>query len=89
MCPGFNYDLTFSMGYVKINGQLVSSLADCDVRWLTGKPDTWSDDDGFQSSPSYPIGASNRHTPCLVPRHSMLLRARLVSPRPETTTTLT
>lgn len=60
MCPGFNYDLTFSMGYVnEINGELVSSLADCDVRWLTGKPDTWSDNDGFQSSPSYAIGASN------------------------------
>ncbi|KAL1897449.1 hypothetical protein Sste5346_004187 [Sporothrix stenoceras] len=60
MCPGFNYDLTFSMGYVnEINGQLVSSLADCEVRWLTGKPDVWSDDDGFQSSPNYPIGASN------------------------------
>lgn len=60
MCPGFNYDLTFSMGYVnEINGEPVSSLADCYVRWVTGKPAVWSDNDGFQFSPNYDIGASN------------------------------
>ena len=60
MCPGFQYELTFSMGYVnEVGDSMVISNADCTVRWLTGKPDQWSDNDGYQTSPSYSIGASN------------------------------
>lgn len=60
MCPGFNYELTFSMGYVnQVSGSDVVSNADCQARWLTGTPDTWNDLDGFQASPYYSIGISN------------------------------
>lgn len=60
MCPGFNYDLTFSMGYVnQVNDAAVTSNADCYVRWLTGPPTVWSANEGYQSSPNYQIGASN------------------------------
>ncbi|KAI0133706.1 hypothetical protein BJ170DRAFT_174149 [Xylariales sp. AK1849] len=60
MCPGFNYEFTFNMGYVnQVNSGAVVSNADCTVRWLTGMPDTWDGNSGFQTSPSYSIGASN------------------------------
>lgn len=60
MCPGFSYNFAFSMGYVnQVNNNDVSSLADCYVRWLTGNPSVWNENDGFQSSPNYDIGASN------------------------------
>jgi hypothetical protein len=60
MCPGFNYELTFSMGYVnEVGGSSVVSNADCQARWLTGTPDTWDDTDSFQASPYYSIGYSN------------------------------
>lgn len=60
MCPGFEYELYFNMGYVNQvdNGQ-VTSNADCQVRWLTGTPSTWDGTDGYQYSPYYNIGASN------------------------------
>lgn len=60
MCPEFNYDFTFNMGYVnQVNNGAVTSNADCTVRWLTGTPSAWNTNDGFQSSATYSIGASN------------------------------
>lgn len=60
MCPGFVYELTFSMGYVnQVNDGAVTSNADCTARWLTGAPSAWNVNDNFQSSASYSIGASN------------------------------
>ncbi|EPE07030.1 tryptophan synthase alpha chain [Ophiostoma piceae UAMH 11346] len=60
MCPGFNYDFKFNMGYVnQVNSANVDSSGNCYVRWLTGKPTVWSDNGGFQSSPNYNIGVSN------------------------------
>ncbi|KAK3306262.1 uncharacterized protein B0T15DRAFT_500976 [Chaetomium strumarium] len=60
MCPGFDYELKFNMGYVnQVNGGAVTSNADCQVRWLTGKPSGPDVSDSFRSSPWYYIGASN------------------------------
>lgn len=60
MCPGFNYELTFNMGYVNVvGGSSVTSNADCNARWLTGMPNTWDGTDGFKASPYYSIGFSN------------------------------
>jgi hypothetical protein len=60
MCPGFNYELKFNMGYVnQVNGQGITSNADCTVRWLTGPPSSPSTNDNYLSSPAYQIGASH------------------------------
>ncbi|KAK4239312.1 apple-like protein [Achaetomium macrosporum] len=60
VCPGFDYELKFNMGYVnQVNGAGVTSNADCQVRWLTGQPSGPDASDGFRSSPWYFIGASN------------------------------
>lgn len=59
-CPGFDYEVTFNMGYVnQVNSGAVTSNADCTVRWLTGTPSAWDSNGGVQSSASYSIGASN------------------------------
>jgi hypothetical protein len=60
MCPSTKYELTFAMGYVnKVGNDMVTSNADCTVRWLTGPPDSWNNNGGFQSSPDYKIGLNN------------------------------
>jgi hypothetical protein len=60
MCPGFDYELKFNMGYVnQVNGAGVTSNADCQVRWVTGPPSGPDTSDSFKSSPWYYIGASN------------------------------
>lgn len=59
ICPGFNYELKFNMGYVNsVNNNNVVSNADCQVRWLTGVPSAPAATDGFRASPWYNIGAS-------------------------------
>ncbi|KAK9413951.1 putative Apple-like protein [Seiridium unicorne] len=60
MCPGFNYELTFNMGFVNVvNSNSVASTANCRVKWLTGKPDTYDSTGSYQSSDWYSIGSSN------------------------------
>ncbi|KAI2602387.1 hypothetical protein GGR54DRAFT_504900 [Hypoxylon sp. NC1633] len=60
MCPGIKYELTFAMGYVnKVGDSMVTSNADCTVRWLTGTPATWDSNENYQYSDSYPIGLNN------------------------------
>lgn len=60
MCPKFNYELKFNMGFVnQVNGAGVQSNADCKVRWVTGIPSSPTATDGFRASPWYNIGASN------------------------------
>jgi hypothetical protein len=60
LCPGFEYELKFNMGYVnQVNGAGVPSNADCRVRWLTGVPGSPDSNGGFRSSEWYQIGVSN------------------------------
>lgn len=60
MCPGFKYELTFAMGYVnQVGDDSVTSNADCKVRWLTGTPDSWNNNDGYKSSEEYRIGVNS------------------------------
>ncbi|KAI1383093.1 uncharacterized protein F4822DRAFT_440774 [Hypoxylon trugodes] len=60
MCPGIQYEFTFAMGYVnKVGDSMVTSNADCTVRWLTGTPTTWTGSDNFQSSDTYQIGVNH------------------------------
>ncbi|OTA97444.1 hypothetical protein M434DRAFT_391906 [Hypoxylon sp. CO27-5] len=60
MCPGIQYELTFAMGYVNMVGNSqVQSNADCTVRWLTGTPSSWNNNDNYQSSSTYSIGLNN------------------------------
>jgi hypothetical protein len=60
LCPGFEYELKFNMGYVnQVNGAGVPSNADCRVRWLTGVPGSPQATDGFRASEWYAIGVSS------------------------------